>query len=89
MKKLIVTADALNLRARPSIQGEIIDILANGDIVDWLDSSGDDYWRRIKSGENTGWASQKYLKPVRTETLKKSVQNQHPHFPGLILLLMN
>lgn len=61
--KLIVTADGLNVRDTPSLQGSVIGSLSNGDIVDWLGSSGDDYWRKIKKGTLTGWASHKYLTP--------------------------
>lgn len=61
MTNLIVTADSLNLRDKPSLQGDVIEVLDRGTVVEWLDSSGDDYWRKIKTATNTGWASHKYL----------------------------
>jgi len=61
--KLIVTADNLNVRKTPSLEGEVRGVLAKGDVVQWLGSSDDDYWRKIKKGRLTGWASHKYLVP--------------------------
>ncbi len=61
--KLIVTADGLNVRDKPSLQGAIVGSLSKGDAVDWLGSSGDDYWRKIQKGALEGWASHKYLVP--------------------------
>jgi uncharacterized protein YgiM (DUF1202 family) len=62
-KNLIVTAEALNLRSAPSLQGDVIDVLSEGTVIKWLDSLGDDGWRRIQVGNNTAWASHKYLQP--------------------------
>jgi uncharacterized protein (TIGR02594 family) len=62
--KLFVTADGLNVRKTPSLQGDVKGVLTKGDIVQWLDSSVDDYWRKIKKGPLTGWASHKYLVSV-------------------------
>jgi uncharacterized protein (TIGR02594 family) len=61
--KLVVTADNLNVRKTASLEGEVKGILAKNDVVQWLGSSGDDYWRKIKKGRLTGWASHKYLVP--------------------------
>ena len=60
--KLFVIAD-LNVRKVPSFQGEIRGVLKQGDVVQWLGSSDDDYWRKIKKGVLTGWSSHKYLVP--------------------------
>jgi conserved hypothetical protein TIGR02594 len=60
--KLFVIAD-LNVRKVPSFQGEIKGVLKQGDVVQWLGSSDDDYWRKIKKGVLTGWSSHKYLLP--------------------------
>lgn len=62
-KKLVVTADGLNVREAPSLQAEVIAVLTKGQVVDWVDSSGDEYWRRIETGGVRGWASHKYLAP--------------------------
>jgi uncharacterized protein (TIGR02594 family) len=61
---LLVTAEGLNVRAAPSLQGEVVGILSKGEVVDWIDSSGDEYWRKIQKGGIKGWASHKYLAPV-------------------------
>lgn len=61
---LIVTAHGLNVRKAPSLQGDVIGTLEKDDVVDWLDSSGDEYWRKIKKGSLQGWASHKYLTPT-------------------------
>lgn len=62
MKKFRVTADALNLRSEPSLQGIVIDILEKGTVVDWLNTSGDGYWLKIMTPKQViGWAASKYL----------------------------
>jgi Bacterial SH3 domain. len=61
--KLFVTTD-LHVRNTPSPQGEIKGVLKQGDVVQWLDSSDDDYWCKIKKGPLTGWSSHKYLVPL-------------------------
>jgi uncharacterized protein (TIGR02594 family) len=62
--QLIVTAEGLNVRDTPNLQGQVLDVLSKNEIVTWLDSSGDDYWRKIQHDETIGWASHKYLQPV-------------------------
>lgn len=87
MKKLTVTADALNLRSKPSLQGEVIDVLNKGDVVEWMESSGDDYWRKIKFGANTGWASHKYLTPESVD-LPDEIRSEPPSpFPWFAIAL--
>lgn len=66
MTNLIVTAEGLNLRDKPSLQGSVIEVLNKGKVVELLDSSGDEYWRKIKTDTKTGWASHKYLQPETT-----------------------
>ncbi len=61
--KLIAKVDGLNVRNSPSLQGVVIGSLSKGDVVDWLDQSGDDYWCKISKGGLKGWASHKYLTP--------------------------
>ena len=75
MTNLIVTAAGLNLREKPSLQGNVIDVLDKGSIVEWLDSSGDDYWRKIKSAGSIGWASHKYLR-LETAAIPAEVASQ-------------
>lgn len=61
--QLVVTASALNLRSKPSTEGDVIDILERGDVVEVVEPTIDSYWQKIRSGTNTGWASLKYLQP--------------------------
>jgi len=61
--RLIVTAEGLNMREAPSLQAKVIDILAKGQVVDWVSSSGDGYFHRITHQGVEGWASHKYLQP--------------------------
>lgn len=61
--KLVVTAHGLNVRKAPSLTADVVGILKKNDVVDWIDSSGEDYWRRIEKGTLHGWASHKYLTP--------------------------
>ena len=68
-KQLIVTAEALNVRNAPSLQGKVIDVLSRDTVVNWLDSSGDDYWRKIGYSRKNGWASHKYLRPHGADTI--------------------
>lgn len=64
VKQLIVTADSLNVRDTPSIQGTILGALKKGQVVTWSGTSGDQYWFKIDAGALKGWASHKYLQPV-------------------------
>ena len=68
MPNLIVTANALNMRAEPDLTGEIITTLNRGDIVVSLDSSRNGYWQRVQSGVHVGWCSYKYLQPLTEDT---------------------
>lgn len=63
-QRLTVISDGLNVRATPSLQGTIVGALSRGVVVDWLDTSSDDYWRKIQKGPLVGWASHKYLLPT-------------------------
>ncbi len=65
-KQLIVTSAGLNVREAPTIQAKVIDILSKDDIVDWVDTSGDGYFHKIKHKNTVGWASHKYLQLVTT-----------------------
>lgn len=69
MTKLTVTASALNLRDAPNTDGNVIEILDCGDIVEFIESSSDGYWQKISNGELTGWASFKYLQPTMPDVL--------------------
>ncbi|HYC48227.1 MAG TPA: TIGR02594 family protein [Burkholderiales bacterium] len=60
--ELVVTAEALNVRSAPSLQGQVVHILAKGATVRRLDTSGDGYWHKVDAEGITGWASGKYLR---------------------------
>src|SRR5215510_4007451 len=63
-KQVKVTADALNVRKTPSLQGTIIGQLNHHDVVDWLDTSDDGKWLKIQKGDLTGWSSHNFLVPI-------------------------
>jgi uncharacterized protein (TIGR02594 family) len=75
--KLIVTADSLNVREAPSLQGNVIGSLSRGTVVDWLGSSGDEYWRKVQKGALVGWSSHKYLTPA----LQNAPSGNRPWLP--------
>ncbi len=64
-KKLVVTATVLNVRDSPSVQGARIGSLRKGDIVEWLDSSADSRWLRVRRGALIGWSAREYLAPQK------------------------
>jgi hypothetical protein len=62
--KLKVTVDGLNVRKSGSIKGAIIGSLNQGDVVDWIGSSKDSNWYKIKTSGLTGWSSHRFLLPI-------------------------
>ncbi|MFN8526843.1 MAG: SH3 domain-containing protein [Chloroflexota bacterium] len=64
MAQVKVTASALNVRAEPSLDGEIIGTLFEGDVVEHLDTSADQKWLRVQKAGLIGWSSRKFLAPV-------------------------
>ena len=81
MGKLIVTVEGLNLRDKPSLDGKVIDVLDNGDVVELLGSSDDGYWRNIKIAGKTGWASHKYLRAETTGLHPEIASEPKSSFP--------
>ncbi len=64
VNQLIVTANSLNVRATPALNGAIVGTLKLNQVVAWNGSSGDNYWHKIDAGPAlAGWASHKYLQP--------------------------
>jgi len=64
-EKYQVTTEGLNIREEPSIHGKVIEVLSKGDEVELISISGDDYWYKVKtSNETEGWAAHKYLRKV-------------------------
>lgn len=61
MTKYVVTASALHVRSMPSTQGEVLGSVRRNEVVDWLETSADEKWSRIKKDALTGWSSNAYL----------------------------
>jgi uncharacterized protein (TIGR02594 family) len=62
MKKLIVIADKLNLRAEPKLTAAVIKMLNTGEELNLLSVSGDGYWYKVETNDDeTGWVSHKYV----------------------------
>lgn|GEM_PF-1449211 len=60
-KELVVTADSLNVRSSPSLQGKIIGSLKKDQLVRQLDSSPDRQWYKIQKDSLIGWSFHQYL----------------------------
>jgi hypothetical protein len=59
-----VTTTALNVRKTPSLQGVILDVIEQDEIVEWLETSADLRWLKIRKDDLEGWASQRFLEPT-------------------------
>ena len=79
-KKYNVTADSLNVREVPSITSLVINHLKKGDVVDYISTSGDGYWIKVKKDGLQGWASHKYLSLV-TPDLSTGTIEEFPWMP--------
>lgn len=55
-----ITANSLNIRSKPSLQGSVIGKLNTGDIVTVTSQNGS--WTEISFSGNTGWISSQYIK---------------------------
>lgn len=68
MKQLKVTAEGLNIREEPKLTGKILGALRKNEIVEWISTSDDGYWHKIKRPDGLiGWSSHKYLVSLDTE----------------------
>jgi len=68
MKQFKVTADSLNIREEPKLTGKILGALHKDEIVEWISTSGDGYWHKIKRADGlVGWSSHKYLVSLENE----------------------
>lgn len=67
--KLVVNANSLNVRVTPSLQGSIIGALLSGEEVDWLETSQDEYWARVRSSTLSGWVSRRFVLPPTSPAL--------------------
>ena len=75
-EKLVVAADALNLRANPSRSADVIDLLPMGESVEVAErvTGNEGVWVRIATrGGVTGWAYSEYLaEPDQQLALQRS-----------------
>jgi uncharacterized protein (TIGR02594 family) len=71
-----VTATSLNVRDAPSITASVIGYLHESDVVNYVSTSGDGYWLKIKTDLLEGWASHKYLSLVPDSEVAE-------HFPWM------
>jgi uncharacterized protein YgiM (DUF1202 family) len=67
----------LNVRSKPTTQGEIMGYLENGDMMPFISESGDWYEIEIEEGRS-GWVSKKYssLKDVAAEVASVPVSSE-------------
>jgi Bacterial SH3 domain len=76
--KLIITADSLNVRKSPSPSASVTGSLNRGDIVEWLQSSSDDNWQKIRKDDLLGWSFHSHLalqvEHARTGSLGQIIQ---------------
>jgi uncharacterized protein (TIGR02594 family) len=70
-KEYRVTTTALNVREAPSITAAVVGYLHKDDIVEYISTSGDGYWIKIKKEALEGWSSHKYLELVVPETTEE------------------
>ncbi|WP_291285802.1 DUF2272 domain-containing protein [Flavobacterium sp.] len=64
-KTYLVTGDGVRIRKSPekTTDNKIGDLF-KGDVVSYIETSGDKEWAKVKHGETTGWVSLQYLVPV-------------------------
>jgi len=62
-KYAVVVSDALNIRAGPSVDNEIVGRLTKDDRIEIIDNSGQ--WWKIKSGTIEGYADSGYLTNIK------------------------
>jgi uncharacterized protein (TIGR02594 family) len=68
MKQFKVTAESLNIREEPKLTGKILGALHTDEIVEWISTSGDNYWHKIRRLDGLiGWSSHKYLVSLENE----------------------
>lgn len=78
--KYKVTANSLNVREAPTINASVIGNLNKGDVVDYISTSGDGYWIKIKKNDLQGWASHKYLSLI-TNVSEAPIAEKFPWMP--------
>ena len=74
-KQFIVLADVLNVRSKPSTQGNIVSTLKKDEIVNYLETSEDKKWHKIQKNNLIGWSSATYLKIISSpQSVEKIIQ---------------
>jgi uncharacterized protein (TIGR02594 family) len=63
-RRFRVVARSLNVRAAPSTSADVIDGFARDVVVEWLETSSDGRFLRVRRGAVEGWCSEKYLERV-------------------------
>lgn len=61
LPQLVVTASSLNVRRSPSLTATVTGSLSSGTVVDWLETSPDELWAKVRHGTLSGWSSRRYL----------------------------
>lgn len=62
----LVTGDGVRIRKTPEKSDDNkIGILFKGDRVNYIETSTDNQWAKIKFGDLTGWSSRQYLVPIQ------------------------
>jgi hypothetical protein len=64
-KNYLVTGDNVRIRKTPErLDNNKVGLLFKGDTVNYIETSPNQEWAKIKFGEITGWASKQYLVPI-------------------------
>jgi hypothetical protein len=61
---LVVNADRVNLRDKPSTAGAVVVVLSKGDALEVVETSGTWYRVRVKSSGKTGYVSNSFVQPA-------------------------
>jgi uncharacterized protein YgiM (DUF1202 family) len=76
IKKYAVTGDGVRLRSYPIKEEQnVIATLFKGFEVDFLQTSNDNQWSKVKYQDKIGWMSNLYLKPISTERFDNNIEN--------------
>lgn len=62
-----VTASCLNVRQGPSVTATVLGWLRRDEVAEWISTSGDGYWLKVRRGDLEGWCAHKYLAAVVAE----------------------
>lgn len=75
-QKFIVTGDGVRLRSLPiKDESNILASLFKEDEVDFIESSNNKEWSKVKYQDKIGWMSNLYLKPMTIEVFGNDIDN--------------